>query len=189
MNQADKITLAKSPNTNLIIIALVVLLIFSLGFAGIGLYLLSSKDSNDNESATQATELTQDEPSNELDVNEVTPTTGSFFNNDTNETSGGIYTDYDESLLANADNGDVVLFFKANWCPTCRALDEAILDDEDQIPSDLTILILDYDNSTELKQKYGVTYQHTLVQVDSNGEELKQWSHSYSLQDIIDQTI
>src|SRR5690606_32085668 len=87
--------------------------------------------------------------------------------------TGGSYVDYDPALLANANDGDVVLFFHATWCPTCRILNNNLNAELAEIPADLTILKTDYDAQTELKQKYGVTYQHTLVQVDAQGNLIK----------------
>ena len=86
-----------------------------------------------------------------------------------------------EKIAIKAENGNVVLFFSAAQCPTCRALDDNIKDNLKNIPADLTILDIDYDNSTLLKRKYGVTYQHTLVQVDKNGELIKKWYGSPTL--------
>ena len=99
----------------------------------------------------------------------------------------GIYEAYTASKLAMADSGDVVLFFRASWCPTCKALDADIRAHMSAIPSGLAILDVDYDNSYELKQKYGVTYQHTLVQVDSKGTLIKKWSGSPTLVALVAQ--
>lgn len=86
--------------------------------------------------------------------------------------------------LASATH-DVVLFFKADWCPTCIALDKDIRANLGKIPADLTILYVDYDNATDLKKKYGVTYQHTLVQVDKTGDLIKKWSGSPTLTALV----
>jgi thiol-disulfide isomerase/thioredoxin len=69
-----------------------------------------------------------------------------------------------------------VYFFHAPWCPICKSIDEDISSDTSQIPSGTTFIKTDYDSNTSLRQKYGVTYQYTFVQVDNNGNELKQWS-------------
>jgi hypothetical protein len=45
-----------------------------------------------------------------------------------------------------------------------------------KIPAGVTIIKTDFDSSTDLRQKYGVTTQYTFVQVDSNGNEIAQWS-------------
>lgn len=96
----------------------------------------------------------------------------------------GSYESYAPEKLASAQTGDVVLFFRASWCPTCRALDADIRANRDAIPSGLTILDVDYDTSTALKQKYAVTYQHTLVQVDARGNQIAKWSGSPTLADL-----
>ena len=38
----------------------------------------------------------------------------------------GSYESYAPEKVAKANEGDVVLFFRASWCPTCRALDADI---------------------------------------------------------------
>ncbi len=90
----------------------------------------------------------------------------------------GIYTDYSESELALAteDGGKAVIFFAADWCPTCQAAEAAFIENRPDIPSDVTILKADYDTEDTLKTKYGVTSQHTFVQVDENGEMITIWS-------------
>ncbi|MSR71236.1 MAG: thioredoxin [Candidatus Taylorbacteria bacterium] len=86
--------------------------------------------------------------------------------------------------LASATHA-VVLFFKANWCPSCRAVDASIKANLSNIPSSLTILDVNYDNSASLKKKYGVTYQHTFVQVDKDGKSIKKWSGSPTLSALV----
>jgi hypothetical protein len=49
----------------------------------------------------------------------------------------------------------------------------------------VSILKVDYDKETELKKKYGVTYQHTLVQVDKDGNLIKKWSGSPTLTKLV----
>jgi thioredoxin 1 len=97
----------------------------------------------------------------------------------------GSYESYSPDKLARAEKGIVVLFFRASWCPTCRALDASIRSGLGTIPEGVTILDVDYDNSTALKQKYGVTYQHTLVQVNTSGGQLAKWTGSPTLSDLV----
>ncbi len=98
----------------------------------------------------------------------------------------GSYEAYapEKVALASATH-DVVLFFRASWCPTCRAVDADIKANLSKIPSSLAILDVNYDNSTALKQKYGVTYQHTFVQVDKDGNLIKKWSGSPTLSALV----
>lgn len=100
-------------------------------------------------------------------------------------TEKGSYEAYAPEKLAKAEAGDVVLFFRASWCPTCRALDANIRSNLGSIPAGVTILDVNYDDSTALKQKYGVTYQHTLVQVDAQGNLLSKWMGSGTLADLV----
>ncbi|MEO5635447.1 MAG: thioredoxin family protein [Candidatus Paceibacterota bacterium] len=98
----------------------------------------------------------------------------------------GSYESYEASKIAMASaTHDIVLFFRASWCPTCIAVDKDIKANLNEIPSSLTILDVNYDNSTELKKKYGVTYQHTFVQVDAQGNLIKKWSGSPTLASLV----
>ena len=98
----------------------------------------------------------------------------------------GSYEAYAPEKVALASlTHDVVLFFRASWCPTCKAVDADIKANLSKIPSSLAILDVNYDNSTALKQKYGVTYQHTFVQVDAQGNLIKKWSGSPTLSALV----
>jgi len=100
-------------------------------------------------------------------------------------TKVGSYEAYSPEKIARAETGDVVLFFHASWCPSCRGLNLDIDKNLSSIPEGLSILKVDYDKETELKKKYNITYQHTLVQVDKDGNLIKKWSGSPKLANII----
>lgn len=85
----------------------------------------------------------------------------------------GTFEDYSPEKLARAANGDVVLFFHASWCPSCRSLESDITANLSEIPDNTHILKVDYDSATALRQQYGVVRQHTLVQVDAKGNAVK----------------
>lgn len=72
-----------------------------------------------------------------------------------------------------AEAGHLVLFFHADWCPSCRALENDINANLSQIPDGVSIQKVDYDSATELKKQHGVVRQHTLVQVDADGAKIK----------------
>jgi thiol-disulfide isomerase/thioredoxin len=98
----------------------------------------------------------------------------------------GSYEPFAPSKIALASaSRDVVLFFRASWCPTCKAVDTDIKAHLKDIPENLILLNVDYDNSTDLKKKYGVTYQHTFVQVDSQGNLIHKWSGSQNLAALV----
>ncbi|MEI7510769.1 MAG: thioredoxin family protein [Candidatus Peregrinibacteria bacterium] len=96
--------------------------------------------------------------------------------------TAGSYMPYSvEKMNMASPTGEVVLFFHASWCPTCQALDKDIKANLEKISSGLTILDVDYDNSPAMKQKYGVTMQHTFVQIDKDGNMMKKWTGSPTL--------
>ena len=80
------------------------------------------------------------------------------------------YVNYDEMKVSEAlaSGQKVALFFHATWCPTCKALEKSINTEISSIPSDALIVKVDYDTSTKMKKKYGVTSQHTIVVIDKD---------------------
>lgn len=97
----------------------------------------------------------------------------------------GIYEPYAPEKLSAANNGrTVLLFFHAPWCPICAALEKEIKTYPSRIPAGVTLLKVDYDSETALKQKYGVTYQHTIVAVDAQGNMLKKWGDVFTLAEL-----
>ncbi len=95
--------------------------------------------------------------------------------------------DYSADAATFHEAGDVVLFFSASWCPTCQASVKSL--DQDGVPAGLTVVKVDYDSASDLKKQYGVTVQHTYVQVDESGEQLAKWTGSVSGEDIAGQTV
>jgi thiol-disulfide isomerase/thioredoxin len=91
--------------------------------------------------------------------------------------TAGTYQDYSPARVQSeqAQGKKVVLFFHADWCPYCRTADAAFKANLNQIPNDVTVLKLDYDSNTELRTQYGVTTQHTFVQIDSEGRQVAKW--------------
>jgi len=86
--------------------------------------------------------------------------------------TAGAYIDYSGSIIADTA-GTKVLFFHAPWCPQCRALEASIK--SSQIPNGVTIIKVDYDTNRQLRQKYGVTIQTTLVKVDDSGNLVEKY--------------
>ncbi len=92
-------------------------------------------------------------------------------------TTGEPFIEYQnlEQAKLIADEAPTVLFFFASWCPTCRSAREEFTNRQDELKK-INIILVDYDNSTDLQKKYGVTYQHTFVQIDGNGEAIVKWN-------------
>ena len=102
------------------------------------------------------------------------------------QASAGVYAPYTDSALSGA-SGKVVLAFHANWCPSCVSADKNLKENGSDIPADVTILEVNYDDAQDLREKYNVTSQHTYVQVDSAGELLKKWKGGSTVSEIVGQ--
>lgn len=71
------------------------------------------------------------------------------------------------------DGRPKVLFFHAAWCPICRAADEELSGWYGEQRPTIDTYKVDYDTQTDLKARYGVTYQHTFVLVDGEGNAIQ----------------
>jgi thioredoxin 1 len=97
-------------------------------------------------------------------------------------TTGGRYLVYDGVSMEKSAGNKRVLFFFANWCPTCIPADADFNENETKIPEDVTLIRVNYNDTDtdadeeELAKKYDITYQHTFVQIDSNGEVVTKWN-------------
>lgn len=92
--------------------------------------------------------------------------------------SQGRFISHDEYRTDSEKKGErkSILFFNATWCPSYQAITKALKEDPSRIPDGTDIVSVDYDTNTELRQKYGVTTQHTFVQVDDEGNAVRTWS-------------
>ncbi len=149
---------------------------------GVGAYWFSSSSSSSSESISTGEVVTITESGSSQSGADTSLTEET---QESEQAEG--YSAYSPAAVAvaTADDGTAVIFFHASWCPTCKAAEKDILSNVSDIPSDLTILKADYDTERELKQQYGVTYQHTFVQVDSEGNQITKWSGG-GLDGIID---
>jgi thiol-disulfide isomerase/thioredoxin len=90
-----------------------------------------------------------------------------------------------DAITANAD-GTNIIFFHAPWCPTCKAAEVDINANLSGVPAKFNILKTDFDTSTSLKQKYGVTSQSTFVKVDKDGNKISMGNGFTKLADIVE---
>ncbi len=86
------------------------------------------------------------------------------------------YQEYSQDELNEPGGNRRVLFFHASWCPTCKVADAEFEKNASAIPEGVVVYKTDYDTHAELKKKYGVTYQHTFVQLDGQGNVVKKWN-------------
>jgi len=138
--------------------AAVALLAFALAIAG------CSSTSGDTGVSTASP------PPTAVDVEPSNPSPSASADSETEvapSTVAGAYVEYSDGAIQSTP-GPKALFFHASWCPQCRALDEDLK--ARGAPDGLTVFKVDYDGRTDLRQKYGVTLQTTVVFVDDAGE-------------------
>lgn len=133
----------------------------------------NSMDSNKSADTTQSLSETNNEPQVQPAITANTKSTGRFI-------------DFADSTLKDDGFQSHVLFFNASWCPSCRRTETDLNNNLSKIPEGVQILKVDYDSNLALRQKYGVTSQHTFVQVDMNGEKVQSQLGLATTQDIID---
>ena len=80
----------------------------------------------------------------------------------------GQYTEYADGVIGNGKPS--VLFFAASWCPSCQANDARLQEwyGSEQLP--VSTYKIDYDNSADLKARYGIVQQDTFVRIDGSGD-------------------
>jgi len=92
------------------------------------------------------------------------------------------YQGYTSDVFKESANTRRVLFFYASWCPTCRPADKNFEENVTKIPSDVTLIRVNYNDSDtdqeekDLAKTYQVTYQHTFVEIDPAGKEVTRWN-------------
>lgn len=114
-------------------------------------------------------------PGSSIEVAEMSTPSDSYITLEQYEANKAAYTDE-----------NVVLFFNAQWCSTCKSARANFEANLAGFPADLTIVLVDYDTALDLRKTYGVTLQHTFVQVDVNGKELAKWSGSKTIEEVVE---
>jgi thioredoxin-like negative regulator of GroEL len=105
----------------------------------------------------------------ENDIEDTTILTGTTVSN-----TPGIYIDGNTSTIDTFINQGkkVIAYFHADRCPTCQALEKDIQLHINNIPSDIAIVKFNYDKEEELKIKYKVQAQNTIVYLAKDKTEL-----------------
>jgi thioredoxin 1 len=83
------------------------------------------------------------------------------------------YQDFNEEAFKTAQQAEqvILLEFHAPWCPTCRSQTKAISKIEaDEAFAAVKMFKVDYDNSDELKKKFSVNKQSTLILLQGEKE-------------------
>lgn len=152
----------------IIIILTVVFVSFITGWVFVN---LKDENTSSNDLNTQEVSNQQDNASDSQSISENQSESPNIKSEPT--ANSGQYIDFDQKSFDSNRQSERILFFYASWCPKCRALEADI--NKNGVPSGKTIFKVDFDNSQDLKQKYGVTLQTTLVKVDSEGNQISKY--------------
>jgi len=136
-------------------------------------FMLKPGQSNDPDAQTEDMTIEDNDPSNDdddmiEDDEDVVEDDESVLEGETE--ANAVYTAYTPAALTDGETK--VLFFHAAWCPVCRDADAKLTSWYNAGGPALPTYRVNYDTETELKSKYGVTYQHTYVLVDGQGNEI-----------------
>lgn len=82
---------------------------------------------------------------------------------------------YSATTLEQAQKADkpVALHFHADWCPTCRAQMKVLQDLKSEAGLDMTVLVANYDTEKDLKRRFNVRAQSTLVVLHGQKETFR----------------
>ncbi|MDX1765977.1 MAG: hypothetical protein R3313_03425 [Candidatus Saccharimonadales bacterium] len=154
----------------------IVLAVLILG-GGALILMNASDDDNTNTNSSQTPNLTSE--TTETDSNLVQQTIE----------SGGQLIDYTPGLLAQSDAETNILFFHADWCSICNAVERNLR--AGNIPEGMTILKVDYESSDgrQLAEQYNIPIQYSMVQVDRDGNQITQWVNQsfYTIENVLEQ--
>lgn len=117
--------------------------------------------------------FTTDKPTVPAESTKKTSNTPVVSTTETTDAKQGRYTEYSSGAVADNGYKTSVVFFFAPWCPECQAFKKSI--NGEPLPKGVQILEADYDSSTDLKKRYGVTLQSTFVRVNKSGDLQKKW--------------
>lgn len=65
------------------------------------------------------------------------------------------------------------LHFHADWCPTCKKQTASLVQLKADKDLDVTVFVANYDEEKQLKQKYGVRVQSTIIVFKGDAEKAR----------------
>jgi thiol-disulfide isomerase/thioredoxin len=153
----------------------IVAVIAVIAVLGIGVYTLMKKDV-----VTMPKEGISLEPTNAMVKKSDNSVNGKKKMDDT--VAGSRYVQYSREEAETAAGVRRVLYFYASWCPTCKYADISFTQNVSKVPGDVILIRINYNDpetdqeEKDLAKKYGITYQHTFVQIDDTGKEVTRWN-------------
>lgn len=165
---------------NPIIIFVIIAVVAVVGF---GAYKLSQNSSRSDSMIQKTTQESMEKiETPEQEAKKKKEGEAMIKKSDDKMTATSRYVEYSKSALEKAASNRRVLFFYASWCPTCRPADANFKENISKIPEDVTLIRVNYNDpeagqeEKDLAKKYGITYQHTYVQIDGAGKEVTKWN-------------
>ncbi len=72
---------------------------------------------------------------------------------------------FDQTAFTQAQQAGktTVLHFHADWCPTCKKQTTSMAQLKSEKDLDVTVFVANYDEEKQLKKKYGVRVQSTII--------------------------
>lgn len=167
----------KKGNTILIVIVVIAILAFT------GFYLYQNNTTGPLNTTEEGKMMADDKMQNSADE--------AMSDGGENAMTGDKYVEFTPENYSEYKDKKRILFFYANWCPTCIPANANFQKNADDLPNDVVMIRVNYDdsqtddNEVALAQQYGVTYQHTFVQIDENGNEVTKWNGSVRMSSVL----
>lgn len=86
----------------------------------------------------------------------------------------GSFLEYSDAAFAKATESKKVLFFHSITCVVCDQIERNI--NAGVMPEDVAVFVVRLEKDKDVADKYNVNQQTTFVQVDNNGDALKEWN-------------
>ena len=158
-------------------------IIVVVSIVGFGAYTLYQKSSRvDSMMKKDETMMPKEETSMQPTDAMMKKDDGTMEDDNANEVADSRYVQYNRSALDSTSSDRRILFFYASWCPTCNPADASFIQNAIKIPEDVILIRVNYNDpetdqeEKDLAKKYGITYQHTFVQIDGTGKEVTKWN-------------
>ena len=132
-----------------------------------------TSEDGDNDEAGDEGDADSTDASSAVDEVRQTIRDGLAGNEDAVDDSGQYIEWSEEAFEANSDQ-QRWLYFHAEWCPECRALEADIKANLSDIPAGVIIFKIEYDDHQDLRQRWQVLSQTTVISVDTQGEKVQE---------------
>ena len=99
-----------------------------------------------------------------------------------------VYSDYSSAKFQAARNAGKIIFleFASETCPICQAQEPQIKMAFAELNNPKIVgFKVNYDTEKTMNQQYGVTYQHTHIILDENGNVLKKMTEPLSKDELL----